>query len=260
MSWLAPDIEVTIDGHTESASVGYMELTAARGRPIATVVLRLSNVRGEWNQDSEALAAGNCPLVIRWGYRGNDLFPLFDGTVKTYDLQETLTIVGQCRCRALADARITRTYHNETVDAVVSHLVVPHGFALVNLSTCDQIIDKLPLQNDTIVSALEWINRRLNLGYSFWTDPEGQFHWHPEDLAQEAEAIFTQGEDVLCWERIANDRRLLTVMGIPIWHSQVIEVATNDGLVTRYFVDQVRHTAGVSGNGLRTMLWLRQLA
>jgi hypothetical protein len=133
------------------------------------------------------------------------------------------------------------------------------GFQAVNLSACDKVIDKLPLENDTIVSALEWINRRLALGYSFWADPEGEFHWYPEDLDQEAETIFTQGEDVLEWERIANGRRLLTVMGTQVWHSQVIEFDAIGGVVTRYFVEQVRHTVGVNGDGLRTMLWLREL-
>lgn len=232
-----------------------MEVTAARGQPIASAYLELSNVRFEWEDG----ASDGDRLVLRWGYRGGELQPLFDGTVKQASLGKELKILGMCRCRVLADTRLTRTYQDETADAVVAHLVADLGFASLDLAPCDLVIDKLPLHDDTVVSALEWLDRRLGLGLAFWADPQGGFHWQPADEAQDAETLFTHGEDVLDWEPLPGNRRLLTVMGAPLWHSQVIEVGERDGTATRYFIEQVRHTAGVGGTGLRTMLWLRQV-
>jgi hypothetical protein len=255
MSWLAPEIEVTIGDRTRMASVGRMEVTAARGQPVATAHLVLSNVRFEWDEGAQ----DGDPLVLRWGYRGAELQPLFDGTVRLAHVRETLDLLALCRCRALADTRVTRTYQEETADAVVNHLVADLGFSSLDLAPCDQVIDKLPLHNDTVVSALEWLDRRLGLGRAFWADPEGGFHWQPVGVAQEAETLFTHGEDVLAWEPLPGNRRLLTVMGAPLWHSQVVEVGERDGASRRYFVEQVRHTAGVAGTGLRTMLCLREV-
>jgi hypothetical protein len=256
MNWLAPEIEVTIGDRTRLASVGRMEVTAARGQPIATAYLELSNVRFEWDdgvQDGDR-------LVLRWGYRAEELQPLFDGTVKEAELRETLKILGLCRCRALADTHLTRTYQEETVDAVAAHLVSGLGFESVDLAPCDLVIDKLPLHDDTVVSALEWLDRRLALDRAFWADPEGTFHWQPPDEGQDPAATFQHGEDVLSWQPLPGNRRLMSVMGVPLWHSQVVEVLERDGMPTRYFVEQVHHSAGVSGTGIRTNLWLREVS
>jgi len=256
MSWLAPEIEVTIGDRTRLASVGRMEVTAARGQPVASAYLELSNVRFEWEDGAQ----DGDRLVLRWGYRGKELQPLFDGTVKQANLSKELKILGLCRCRALADTRVTRTYQEEAADAVVNHLVAELGFSSLDVAPCDLVIDKLPLHEDTVVSALEWLDRRLALGRALWADPQGGFHWQPLDEAQDAETLFTHGEDVLAWEPLPGNRRLLTVMGAPLWHSQVVEVGERDGVSARYFVEQVRHTAGVAGPELRTMLWLREVA
>ncbi|GEM_PF-3151471 len=258
MNWLAPEIEVTLAGHTELASVSRMEVTAARGHPIATVDLELSNVRFEWTDIAEELKTV-CPLVIRWGYREAELFTLFDGTVKQSQLRETFKVVGMCRGRALADTRRTCTYQEETADAVVHHLVADLGFSSLDIAPCDLVIDKLPLLNNTVVEALAWLGRRLGLDHAFWADSEGGFHWGPADELQESETLFTHGEDVLSWQQLPGNRRLLTVMGTTLWHSQVIEVGDRDGTTTRYFIEQVRHTAGIGDTGLRTQLWLREV-
>jgi hypothetical protein len=256
MNWLAPEIEVTIGDRSRLASVGRMEVTAARGQPVATAYLELSNVRFEW----EGGAQDGDRLVLRWGYRGEELQPLFDGTVLLAHAREIINVTGLCRARTLADTRVTRTYQEETADAVVAHLVADLGFESLDLAPCDLVIDKLPLHDDTVVSALEWLDRRLALGRAFWADPEGTFHWQPPDEAQDPAATFQHGEDVLSWQLLPGNRRLLTVMGTPLWHSQVVEVIERDGTATRYFLEQVRHTAGVAGTGLRTMLWLREVA
>jgi len=254
-AWLAPEIEVTIGDRTRLGTVQRLEVVAACDQPLATAFLELSNVRFEW-QDG---AADGDPLVVKWGYRGVTLVPLFDGTVQRALLRETLTVWGLCRARALMDTRVTRTYQDETAETIVRHLVEGAGFASLDLAACATEIDKLPLQDNTLIEALGFLDRRLALGWAAWTDAQGGFHWGPRDEAQEPVATFTLGDDVLDWRSIPGGGLLVTVMGAPLWHSSVVEILDRAGQATPYFVEKVRHTAGNGGSGVRSDLWLSEV-
>jgi len=256
MNWLAPEIEVTIGEETRLASVQQMEVVAARSQPVASVYLELSNVRFEWEEG----AADGDPLVLRWGYRGQELQPLFDGTVLRTHLRETVKVWGLCRARALADTRITRTYQDEAAGAVVNHLVAALGFSSLDVAPCDLVIDKLPLRNSTVVQALTFLNRRLELDRAFYSDAIGGFHWAERDSTQEPIHTFANGEDILDLQSLPDNRHLLTVMGTPVWHSQAIAMVDAAGSEARHFVEQVRHTGGIGGTGIRSHLWLEEVA
>ena len=256
MNWLAPEIEVTIGEETRLATVQQMEVAATRSQPVASVYLELSNVRFEWKEG----AADGDPLVLRWGYRGQDLHPLFDGSVLRAHLRETFKVCGLCRARALADTRITLTYQDEAADAVVNHLVSGLGFSSLDIAPCELVIDKLPLRDSTVVQALTFLNRRLQLDRAFFADATGVFHWAERDTAQEPAHTFTHGEDILDLQSLPGQRRLLTVMGTPVWHSRTVALVDAAGNETRHFVEQVRHTGGVGGTGIRSHLWLQEVA
>ena len=256
MKWLAPEIEVTIGEETRLASVQRMEVAASRSQPAVSVYLELSNLRFEWEEGAE----DGDPLVLHWGYRGQDLHPLFDGTVLRAHLRETFKVWGLCRARALSDTRVTRTYQDEAADAVVNHLVAGFGFSSLDVAPCDLVIDKLPLRNSTVVQAIQFLNRRLELDRAFYADPEGGFHWGERDASQEPAHAFTHGEDILDLRSLPGHRYLLTVMGTPVWHSQVIALVDAAANETRHFVEQVGHTAGTGGSGLRSHLWLEEVA
>ena len=254
MTWNAPEIEVTLGEKTRLGSVRVMEIAAARNQPVATAYLDLSNVRFEW-QDG---AKDGDPLVLKWGWRGQELAPLFMGTVLRAHLRETLQVWGLCKGRALADTRVTRTYQDEEAAAIIQHLVCECGFAKQDIEPCSILIDKLPLRDNTLVEAITFLNRRLSLEHAFYCDPEGIFHWEAYDPGQEPAFTFTHGLDVSEWKALPGNRFLLTVMGTPVWHSQVVAVVDREGKETRYFVEQVRHTVGVGGAGARSQLWLTE--
>jgi len=262
-SWLAPEIEVSIDNQTDSESVSRMVVTAARGQPLATIELEMSNVRFECEALVESLRSGEAGLVVRWGYRGLDLTPLFDGSVKWFEIRDKLTLIGVCRNRPLAESRITRTYKDEQAASIVKHLVEPFGYSELLIDDPGMTLDKLPMDGDSALAAIEWLTRRLQLQtHTVWADATGRFHWEPIDEQQESWAIFTHGEDVITWQALPGDRRLLVVAGTELWHSQVVQVGNReDEDPPRYFVEQVRHTLGaVEGEGMRTMAWLRRLS
>jgi hypothetical protein len=254
-TWLAPEIEVTIGDRTRLGTVQRLEVAAASGEPVATAFLDLSNVRFEW-QDG---AADGDPLVVRWGYRGQELTPLFDGTVQRALLRETLSVWGLCRARALMDTRVTRTYQDEAAETIVRHLVEGAGFAGLNLAACPTEIDKLPLQDNTLVEVLGFLDRRLALGRDAWADPQGVLHWGPRDETGTPAATFTLGDDVLDWRSLQGGGLLVTVMGAPVWHSTVVELVDRAGKASRRFVEKVRHTAGSGGAGVRSDLWLAEI-
>ncbi len=255
MTWNAPEIEVTIGERTRIGTVRKMEIAAARSQPVATATLGLSNLRFEWKDG----AADGDPLIVKWGWRGKELTPLFDGTVLRGHLRESLQVWGLCRGRALSDTRITRTYQDEEARAIIEHLVGDCSFTAQDIVSCDAILDKLPLHDSTVVEAIQFLNRRLELEHDFWCDPIGGFYWGPRDLEQEPVASFTHGEEVIAFKQLPGNRFLLTVMGAPLWHSQIVSVFDRDGSEIRYFIEQVRHSVGVSGEGARSRLWLTEV-
>ena len=252
MTWNAPEIEVTIGDRTRIGTVRTMDVVAARSQPLASAYLNLSNIRFEWKDGAED---GDL-LTLRWGYRGQKLRPLFDGTVLCGHLREFLKVRGLCRSRELMDTHVTRTYQDEEAAAIVEHLVGNLGFASLDIAECATVLDKLPLHDNNIVEAIHFLNRRLELDHAFWCDSEGGFHWGPRDYAQEPAASFTHGEDIIDFHSLPGNRFLLTAMGAPVWHSQIVSVFDRDGKEANYFVEQVRHTAGISGSGSRSHLWL----
>jgi hypothetical protein len=256
MKWQAPEIEVTIGEKTRLGTVRKMEVVAARNQPVATAYLELSNVRFEWNDG----AKDGDKLGLKWGWRGEQLSSLFDGTVLRAHLQETLQVWGLCRARQLVDTRTTRTYQNEEARAIVEHLLSGMEFASLDLVDCQDILDKLPLFDNTVVEAITFLNRRLCFEHDFYCDPSGGFHWGPRDETKNPVATFTQGEDVIEWKALPGNRYLLTVMGTPVWHSQVVAILDREGTEKHYFCDQVRHTAGIDGAGTRSQLWLSEVA
>ena len=256
MTWNAPEIEVTIGKNTRIGTVRQMEIAASRSQPVASAYLDLSNVRFEWKEG----ASDGDPLIVKWGWRGKELAPLFDGTVLRGHLRENLKVWGLCRGRSLADTHITRTYQDEEATAIIEHLVGGCGFDLLDIVECPTILDKLPLHDSTIIEAIHYLNRRLELDHAFWCDASGGFHWGPRDIEQEPVAIYTHGEDVIDFQSLPGNRFLLTVMGSPIWHSQIVSVFDREGNEVRYFVEQVRHTVGIHNEGARSRLWLSEVA
>lgn len=112
------------------------------------------------------------------------------------------------------------------------------------------------MQDNTIVEAINFLNRRLGLDHAFYADPDGGFFLGPRDETQEPSHTFIRGDDVLDFQFLPGGRFWLTVMGVAIWHSDTVTIEGTDGTETRYFVEQVCHTAGNQKTGLCSRLWL----
>jgi hypothetical protein len=255
MNWLSPEIEITIGDVTRVANVSSMIVDAGYKKAIATACVELSNVHSEWAE----VASGD-GVTIQWGFKGETLHPLFEGTVEIAHNEEILKIIATCRCQQLVNTRVTRTYVNEQASAVVANLISQLDFEGTDIEACATEIDKLPLEDDTILSALKWLDRRLVLNRSTWCDQTGKFHWRSPAEDQDAVASFIHGEDVLSWETLATGRKKMVTLRSDLWHSDVIDVSrVDDTVATRYFVERVRHLSG-GKVGMRSEAWLREIA
>ena len=255
MSWLSPEIEITIGDVTRTGAVSSLIVDAGHKKAIATACIELSNVQFEWGE----IEPGE-PLVIEWGFKGDTLHPLFRGTVEMAHNEEVLKVVSTCLCQQLVNTRVTRTYVNERASVIVAHLVDPLSFEGTDIELCDTELDKLPLENDTVLAALKWIDRRLGLNRSVWCDQEGVFHWRTPDEDQDASASYVHGEDVLSWKTTVTGRKKLVTLRSDMWHSQIVEVSKADQTIpTRYFVERVRHLSG-GKIGMRSEAWLREVS
>ena len=256
MDWKAPEIVLGVNGEEVAGTVERLQVVAMRGGPVASADLVVSNVHGEWEGKVEAGHA----LTLQWGYGGEMLSPLFTGYVDHSYADEKIHIAGVCRGIDLVNTRVTRTYQNMGLSAIVEHLISPRvrsgsGYVQAVAKT----LDTLPLCNNTIVQALELINYRTGGGYVYYFGPDGTFHWGVTDLNQEPAARFTYGENIIDLSPQPDGWLSVTVFGVHIWHSQIIEIVHRDGAVRSYLVEMVKHTVGIVGSGARSRLLLREV-
>ena len=256
MDWKTPEVVLGIAGADAAGTIERLEVVAMRGGPVASASLVVSNIHSEW----EGKVENGSELTLSWGYGGDTLHPLFTGYVDHAYVDEKVHVSALCRGIDLVRTRVTRTYQNMGLSAIVEHLISPRvrsgsGYVLAVAKT----LDTLPLCNNTIVQALELINYRTGGGYVYYFGPDGTFHWGETDLNQEPVARFTYGENIIRLDPQPDGWLSITVFGVPIWHSQVVEVVHRDSSVRRYLVEMVKHTVGVGGSGARSRLLLREV-
>lgn len=256
MPFNTPDITLTLAGIEYEDIVEKMTIEGGCTSPLAICELTLANMHG----DIEELPSDKDPLLLDAGLEDEPI-RLFDGTVwKAFaSLEQRIVLTALCRARQLGDTQVTTTYQNERADAIVGHLVDPFSFASRTINTAPAVIDKLPLCGHTVIEALRLLDRALDTHHAVYCRPDGSLFWGLFDATQAAAERFTIGEDIIGYRQLAPGRMLIDVFGTPIWHSTIIEVVDADGAVMRHAVEAFRHTLGISDQGFRSRLWLRQL-
>jgi len=242
--FLTPDIEVTINNRARRGDVVRMRVDAERvpgAASLASISLVLANQNGQW-QTTPAVADRDV-ITVKWGWRGETLTPLFDGTVHQATTREVVLLNALDRCRSLVDTRVTRTYrHLESVN-IVRDLVAPLGFASLSLADARQQLVRLPLCNDTVADAIRHLDAGLEITLSAWADQTGNFHWDAPDIAQASVATITEAEEVeSLTQPCSHLYRLVLARALPsLWHSQVVTLRTRDGQSLSLYIDGISH-------------------
>lgn len=210
----------------------------------------------------------NDPLTIRWGYKGFDLSPIFNGFVATARPinaprgrnsadGKRLAIRGVDPMKRLFETKITKTFQGERPTVIIRNLIEPMGIDSSGVAEDDTMLDRLPLYEDNIVHAIRSINRRLRLDHDFWFDVEGVFHWQPFSLPAEPAWSFAFGEDLIEFERRQGGARVTTI-GLPARHGERITVRTEEAETLDLWIATAHHYQ-LRGQGFRTELDLREV-
>jgi len=258
MNYQAPIIRATI-GSFETENIIKMRIKAACSAPCAFVELECSNLDGALSSVAKA-----DKLLVQAGYRGEELISVFDGSVRQAHNYKTLKIEGYCRALALVDNAVSRTYHNEDASQIVKHLVEPFGFAGLDIFTLESLnltpkaatIDRLPLCNTNVNTALNMLKNRLALPVEWYCTPDGVFHCVGRNYEQAA-VMRIMRDDVLNSRVLPGGRLEIKIECAPsLWHSKVIELEEDDETFAPYFVEKVEHSIGFNDANLKTVLTL----
>lgn len=258
MNYQTPHIRATI-GALETENIIKMRIKAACSAPFAFIELECSNLDGALSGVAKA-----DKLLVQAGYRGEELVSVFDGSVRQAHTYKTLKVEGYCRAIALADNAASRTYHNDEAAQIVKHLVEPFGFAGLDIFTVDSLnltpkaamIDRLPLCNTNVNTALNMLKNRLALPVEWYCTPDGVFHCVGRDYEQAAVMRLMQ-DDILDSQALAGGRLEIKIEGTPsLWHSKVVELEQEDETFAPYFIEKVEHLLGFNDGNLKTVLTL----
>lgn len=254
--YLGPAVRVELGGISLEDSVPFLEVNASRSEPAASCVLAISDPARELGGKLRI----DDPVIIEWGYKGQELASIFDGLVRDVCRREqTLVVEALDRMKLLADKRLTITYQDETPTTIIRNMLAEAGIDDADLEEISEPLDRLPLNENTVVEAIQFLNRRTGLDHAFWFDPEGKFHWKPRDEEQDPAFSFKHGENVIRFDHRPGGVSVLETIGLPLWHSTVVEVTAADNAVIQFFVERVKHRLGPESRGSRTTLCLSEV-
>lgn len=259
ISYLGPKLEVTVGGVRLDDCIVAFDVWSARAAPgdIAEVHADTRYVEtGSLREDD--------PLTIRWGYKGFDLAPIFNGRVASLRpgangsaAGKRLKILGVDPMKRLFETRITKTFQNERPTAIIRNLVTPLGIDTAGVAEVEPIVDRLPLHDDHLVHAIRTINRRLGLDFDLWFDIYGAFHWAPLAIPSAPAWRFVYGQDLIEFERRPGGARMTTI-GVAARHGERVTVQTAEEESLDFWIAEAHHYQP-EGRGFRTDLTLREV-
>lgn len=246
INYLGPRMEITVGDNVIAGGVVSLDVWSTRVSAGDSCRVVLAEPHGV---TLPAMTKGD-PLEIAWGYAGYDLDVIFKGTVDDVSRDGQVLLKGIDAASTLLRTRITKTYVRQTAAAIVKDLAGGIGLDTSGVADASDVLDRLPLFEQTVVEALRIIGRRLGLDHELWVDTDGLCHWKTRSYDQEPVAGYTHGVDILDFERAASRATLLTT-GCALPHSVVVEVNGTEGGPAAWFVESVHHFRR-PGKGSRT--------
>jgi hypothetical protein len=189
------------------------------------------------------------PIVIAWGYTGEELTEIFRGVIREIGSVGSLVIRGIDENVRLNSVRVNTTFHNETIAGIVKAIMPPLPFEL-KIDQCDATPDCFPGFGRTVRECLDELNqialRETGEAY-FDYIRGGVFNWGRKRTDGKPVMSFESGVNLIRLEPAGGELTMLETMVAPVQHSQVIEVDNKRRYVLRceYFWD----------GGGRTRIW-----
>ena len=229
--YLNPVIDVVLAGRQVGRLVARLGVSSDLCGKADTCVLLVADGKGEL----ERAVKRSDPLVVRWGYAGDDLTEIFRGVVREAGLSDPLVIRGIDHNAILNARRVTMTFEDETASGVVRALLAGTGLGLA-IEECDLEIDRLPLFNRTLREGIEAVTEfvRLQTGEEFGDYiREGVFHWGRKRVDGEPVHAFRSGVDIISLERSPDGLTILRTIVVPVRHSEVVTIDGDRFIILR---------------------------
>ena len=248
--YLNPVIDVTLVGRTIGSLTARFGITSDLCGKADTCVLMVADGKGELGR---AVGRGD-PLIVRWGYAGEDLTEIFRGVVRETGVADPLVIRGIDYNAILNRKRVQATFEGETAAGIVRAVMADTGLGLA-VEECELEIDRLPFFDRTVRECIDTITERVRreIGEArFDYIRDGVFHWGIKDKSRSPVRSFRTGIDIIRMERCGDGLMLIETLVAPVRHSEVIEV---DG--ERCFVVKAEYLWDEGG---RTRLWFEPVS
>jgi hypothetical protein len=241
----SPMIDVTLAGTPVTPIVAGFNVTSSLLEKAETVVLELADYRriltGSVNRGD--------PLVIKWGYVGQELVEIFRGVVRSIGVDDPVVIRGIDYNTILNSKRVQKTFEDETASGIARAVIADTGLGM-EVDECAVVIMRLPLFNQTLRESLDTITEivKTESGEQYYDYiREGIFHWGKKEISGEAQCAFRLGYNIIRQEVCPDGVEFLETLVTPVRHSEIIEVEGE-----RKFVVKVEYIWEAGG---RTRIW-----
>ena len=242
---LSPVIDVTLAGTPVGRVVARFNVASSLPGKADTCVLELADYRRFF---TGSVKRGD-PLIIKWGYAGEELSEIFRGVVRSIGVNDPVIIRGIDYNAILNDKRIQMTFEDETASGILKAVMSGSGFRL-EVEECELVIDRLPLFNRTLRESIDAVTEFVK-----WESGEacfdyirnGIFHWGRKDYSRDVKQAFRMGVNIIRQEICAGGLGFMETLVSSVKHSEIIEVEGE-----RQFVVKVEYLWQEGG---RTRVW-----
>ena len=241
----APVVDVTLAGTPVGRIVSGFTVTSNLEEKADTCLLKLA----DYGRILTGSAKRGDPLVIKWGYAGEELTEIFRGLVRSVGVDDPVIIRGIDYNTILNSQRIQMTFEDETASGIIKAVIAGSGLGL-DIKDCDIILDRLPLFNRTLreaVDAVTEVVKRESDELYFDYIRGGVFHWGKKDYLGDAKQVFRMGVNIVRQEVVSDGLGFVETLLSPVKHSEIIEVEGE-----RQFVVKVEYLWEEGG---RTRIW-----
>ena len=241
----APVVDVTLAGTPVGRIVSGLTVTSNLEEKADICVLKLA----DYGRFLTGSVKRGDPLIIKWGYAGEELTEIFRGVVRSVGVDDPVIVRGIDYNTILNSQRIRMTFEDESASGIVKAVIAGSGLKL-DIEECDIVIDRLPLFNRTLREAVdavtEIVKRESDEQYCDYIR-EGTFHWGTKQTSNEAQCAFRMGVNIIRQEIVSDGLGFIETMVSLVKHSEIIEVEGE-----RQFVVKVEYLWDEGG---RTRIW-----
>ena len=240
-----PVIDVTLAGTPVAMLVARFDVTSSLLENADIVTLEIADYRRFF---TGSVKRGD-PVVIRWGYVGQELVEIFRGVVRSVGMDDPVIIRGIDYNAILNSKRIQKTFEDETASGIIRAVMAETGLGL-EIEECGVEIDRLPLFNQTLRESLDSITEivKTESGEQYYDYiREGIFHWGKKNISGEARCAFRLGYNIIRQEVCPEGLEFLETLVVPVRHSEIIVVEGE-----KQFVGKVEY---LWESGGRTRIW-----